>query len=79
MRTTSLRSGLHTQDLGADQELNTFVAENVLQRLRDVWILAAYQLRPVLDHGHAAAEAPIGLGQLQPHVPAPSTMRCGGR
>jgi hypothetical protein len=63
-------STLYTHDLGADQELNPLVGENALQRLRDIGILATHELRPVLDHGHAAAEASIGLGQFQPHVAA---------
>src|SRR5262249_14342956 len=67
-----LRSGstLHTQDLGADPELNSLVSENALQRLRDVGILSTHELRPVLYHGHVTAEAPIGLGELKPHVAA---------
>src|SRR5262249_6842782 len=57
-------------DLGAYQEFNLLTGENPLQLIGDVGILAAHEPRPVLDHSHAAAEAPIGLGQFEPHVAA---------
>src|SRR5262249_4677137 len=51
-------STVHTGDLGAYQEFNLLTGENPLQLIGDVGILAAHEPRPVLDHSHAAAEAP---------------------
>jgi hypothetical protein len=54
----------HAKDLGRQQKLNAFGAEDPLQFLGDVRILAAHDPRPGLDDRHAAAETAISLRQF---------------
>lgn len=61
---------VHPQQRGAQHDLGAFVEEQVQERVGDVRVLAAEELRPTLDDGDAAAEAPIGLRELQPDIPA---------
>jgi hypothetical protein len=60
----------HLGDLRPEHHLNAFVAEKFKEGFPGILILAAEQLRPSLDHGDLAAEAPHRLSELQSHVPA---------
>ena len=61
---------VHIEGLGRDQKPNTFVAENSLHFVGDVGILAAHQPGSGLDHGHAAPEAAVSLGQFEADITA---------
>ena len=63
-------SAVHIESFGRYQNLNSFVAQDPLHFLGDVAILAGHQLRPVLDDGHAAAEAAVSLGQFETDLAA---------
>ena len=49
---------------------NSLAAQDSLDFLSNVTILAAHELRPLLQYRHAAAEAAVGLSQLEAYVAA---------
>ncbi len=53
-----------------EQDVDLLVGEQAPQRVGDVGILAGEELRAVLDDGDAAAEAPVGLRELEADVAA---------
>ena len=61
---------LDAKHLGCEKDVDFFGSENAPDFFRDVRILAAKELRPMLDHGDAAAEAPVGLGEFEAHIAA---------
>jgi hypothetical protein len=61
---------LHAADLGTDQHIDALVSENPDDLIGDVGILARGDLRSLLDDRDAAAEAPIGLRQLEADIAA---------
>src|SRR5262245_15894958 len=65
------RSPVNVEDLGREQKLDAFVAEDPLHFICDVEILSAHQLGRRLDDGHAAAEATVSLRHLEADVAAP--------
>src|SRR5262245_39547660 len=64
------RSPVNVEDLGREQKLDAFVAEDSLHLSRNVGILSAHQLGPRLDDGHAAAEATIRLRHFESDISA---------
>src|SRR5262245_10837779 len=65
------RSPVNVEDLGWEQKLDAFVAEDPLHLIRNVGILSADQLGTMLDDSHTAAEAPISLRHFEPDISAP--------
>jgi hypothetical protein len=63
-------SPLHPEDVGGEKDLDLFAREDVPDFVGDVRVLATQELRPVLDKGHAAAEAAVGLGKFEADIPA---------
>src|SRR6202011_5115225 len=61
---------LDLEQTGPDKDLDSFGSKNPLHFFRDVRVFTGKQMRPVLDHGHFAAEASISLGELKAHVTA---------
>ena len=61
---------LDPEHLGRKENLDPFVTEEPPDGVRDVGILPADQLRPVLDHRHAAAETAVSLGQFEADIAA---------
>src|SRR5262249_37334374 len=61
-------SPVNLERLGRHHDLDAFGAEDPLDLVRDVAILAGHELRPLLDDRHAAAEAAVGLRQLQTDI-----------
>ena len=57
-------------DPGVQGQMDAVCREQVLDRGRDVGILARGELRPVLDDGHLGPEMPEGLGHLHADVAA---------
>ena len=64
-------STAHLEGLGRQEEVNTFLTEDPLHRIRDVGILAAHELRAMLDDRHPAPEATVRLGQFETNIAAP--------
>ena len=64
------RSALDIEGLRLEEKLNPFSPQNSVHFIDDVGILAGHQLRPGLDHGHAAAEAAISLRQFEADIAA---------
>ena len=61
---------LDLERLGRKENLDPFVGEELPDGVRDVGVLPAGQLRPVLDHRHAAAETAVSLGEFEADVAA---------
>src|SRR5262249_56313350 len=57
-------------DVGTEQDLDPLGPKDAADLFRDVPVLVAEELRPVLDNAHAAAEAAIRLGEFEAHVSA---------
>jgi hypothetical protein len=64
------RSALDIEASRLEEKLNPFSPQNSAHFIDDVGILAGHQLRPGLDHGHAAAEAAISLRQFEADIAA---------
>src|SRR5262249_30050968 len=72
------RSPVNVEDLGRQQNLDAFIAEDPLHLIRNIGILSAHQPRPRLDDGHTAAEATISLRHFEPDISAPEDdQMCG--
>jgi hypothetical protein len=61
---------VHPERLGRHEAFDAFVAENPLHLIRNVPILMAEKLRPLLDDRRAAAEATVRLGKFQTDIAA---------
>src|SRR5215831_12024696 len=61
---------MHTEGLGLDKYLNTFVSENPLHLFRDIGIFPLHQLRSMLKDRHTAPEATVRLGKFEADVPS---------
>ena len=59
------------EGLGRHEHLDAFDTENPLHLIRDVGILPAHKLRPMLDDRHTAPEATVGLGQFETDIATP--------
>ena len=64
------RAALDGAGLGAEDHIDAVLREDRADRLGDVGVLAGQELRPALDHGDLAAEAPEGLRQLDADIAA---------
>src|SRR5258708_5538430 len=64
------RAALDPEHLGPKLDFDFFGTEDAPDFFRDVRILAAEELRPVLDDGDAAPEATVRLGEFEADVPA---------
>src|SRR5262245_1592419 len=73
------RSPVNVEDLGRQQKLDAFIAEDPLHLIHNIGILSAHQPRPRLDDGHTAAEATLACAISSPIYPLPRTIRCAGR
>src|SRR5262249_9180557 len=72
------RSPVNVEDLGRQQKLDAFIAEDPLHLIRNIGILSAHQPRPRLDDGHTAAEATISRRHFEPDISAPEDdQMCG--
>ena len=58
-------------DRGSGPDVDLLVAKQLPDRRGDVRILLMNERGIPLDHGHAAAEAPEGLGQFRADIAAP--------
>src|SRR5262249_37085094 len=63
-------SPLDVEYVGPEKDIDPFGAEDAADFFGNVRVLAGEKLRPVLDHGDAAAEAPVRLGELEADVAA---------
>ena len=61
---------LHAEALGVEPHFQAFRFQDLLHRLRDVFVLAADEPRAHLDDRNAAAEAPVHLAELEADVAA---------
>jgi hypothetical protein len=57
-------------NLGVQQDLDSLIDEQALERGADVRIFAAGELRTMLDHGHIRAEPAKRLRKFKADVPA---------
>src|SRR5262249_32845113 len=73
------RSPVNVEDLGRQQKLDAFIAEDPLHLIHNIGILSAHQPRPRLDDGHTAAEATISLRHFEPDISAPEDDQMCGR
>ncbi len=55
--------------LGCDKNVDAFLTEYLPNLVRGVWIFPPGELRSNLDDRHPAAEATIGLCQLETDIP----------
>src|SRR5215469_191351 len=55
---------------GIQQDLDSFIDEQVLERCRDIGIFPVRQLRAVFDHSHIRAESTKRLRELQADIAA---------
>src|SRR5262245_61475270 len=62
------RAAVDVESLARYEHVNSFVTEHPLHLSRNVRVLPAHQLRPMLDDRHAAAEAAVCLGQFEPDI-----------
>ena len=63
-------SALHIEGLRLEEKMNALFRQNSVHFIDDVGILATHYPRPVLDDRHAAAEAAVGLCQLETDIAA---------
>src|SRR3989449_11323080 len=63
-------SPMHMEGLGRHETFDPFGAENSPHLLRNVVILSAEKLRPVLDDRHAASEATVRLTEFETDIAA---------
>src|SRR4029079_10468797 len=63
-------SATHPEDLGIQQNVDSFLTENLLYLFSNVTVFATHELGAVFDDGHAAAEAAIGLRELKTDIAA---------
>ena len=61
---------LDAANLGVQQDLDSLIDEQILERGADVRILAASELRTIFDHGHIRAEPTKRLREFKADVPA---------
>src|SRR5713101_3542247 len=61
---------LDAANLGVQQNLDSLIDEQVLERRRDIGIFPARELRAVFDHGHIRAEPTKRLREFKADVPA---------
>ena len=64
------RALAHRRVLHAEVEGHAFALQDLLHLGRDLAVLAGDQAVAVLEHGHARAEAPVHLGELEADVAA---------
>src|SRR5262249_45579067 len=58
------------EHVGPDKDVDPFGTEDAADFFGNVRVLAGEELWPVLDHGDAAAEAPVRLGEFEADVAA---------
>ena len=68
---TLARPTLHPEGLGRQQDLDPFGPEHLEDRVGDVGVLTAGELRAALDDGDVAPEATVRLRELKAHIAAP--------
>src|SRR5215469_7636311 len=61
---------LDLANAGAEQDLDSLVNKQILQRRADIGIFAAGKLRTLFDHGDLRAESAERLRKFQAHVAA---------
>src|SRR5262249_40050212 len=64
------RSPLRANDVGSQKDFDLFGGKEAAKFLGDFRVLGAEELRPVLDHRNAAAEALVRLGEFEADIPA---------
>src|SRR5262245_49715071 len=64
------RPATHLGNLGIEEKFDSLAAQDSLDFLGNISILAAHKLRPTLQNRHAAAEAAVGLCQLETDIAA---------
>src|SRR5262245_35576859 len=64
------RPATHLGNLGIEEKFDSLAAQDSLDFLGNVPIFAAHELRPTLQNRHAAAEAAVGLCQLETDIAA---------
>src|SRR6202167_3576567 len=62
---------IHPEELGRDDNSDSFVAENPPYLIRDVGILSAHELRAGLDDRNLAAEATVSPREFEAGIAAP--------